>query len=205
MEVLQELKVFYPGVSFDLHTTKTTGDLDLKTSLRHLSKTDFFTKEIDILQTQGKIRIGIHSAKDLPDPLAQGLIVAALTGGKDASDSLVFEQDPLPLGARIGVSCHRREEAVLKFRSDLICVDIRGPIGQRLQLLSENKVQGVVIAEAAIIRLNLKHINRIRLEGETTMHQGKLAITALENDSEMLEMFSCIDIRKLHENLIARY
>ncbi len=195
-EVLQELRQFHPHIEFDTNWVETTGDRDLNTSLRTLEKTDFFTKEIDALLLSGKCRLAIHSAKDLPEPLPQGLIVVALTQGLDPSDVIVLRDgDTLFPAAKIGTSSARREQNILALRSDLICVDIRGTILQRLALLDTGIVDGVVMAEAALIRLNLTQRNRIPLPGERAALQGQLAIVALETDVEMKNLFHCLDVR----------
>ena len=169
-EVLQELRQFYPGIELRPIFVATKGDKDLKTSLRTLEKTDFFTREIDVLQLGGGCRLSIHSAKDLPEPLPKGLVVAALTKGVDPSDSIVLRNgetlESLPVNAKIGTSSVRREKNILDLRSDLMCVNIRGIIQARLALLDKGAVDGVVIAEAALIRLGLTHRNRIALPGE---------------------------------------
>jgi len=179
---------------------ETTGDRDQKTSLRSLGKTDFFTCEVDELLLSGKCDIAIHSAKDLPEPLPQGIQLVALTKGVDASDALVMRAgttlSQLPHRARIGTSSERREEAVRMLRNDLTFVDIRGTIAQRLAKLENGEVDGVVIAEAALIRLQLKHLNRIKLPGETTPLQGQLAIMAREGDEAMKQVFAPLDVRK---------
>ena len=261
-EVLHELRQYHPEVAFDPIWMETTGDIDLKTSLRHLEKTDLFTKEIDTLQLLGHCRISIHSAKDLPDPLPHGLELIALTKGVDPSDSIVLRdnewlhilrggdffrfcqressanpspeegavwnntapssgegfagfdvaktkkhtaaQYTLPNGAKIGTSSVRREQNVKALREDLVCVDIRGTILTRLALLDRGDVDGVVIAEAALIRLKLTHRQRILLPGPRAALQGQLAILALERDEEMRELFRCIDGRQDENNLISR-
>lgn len=190
-----EVTCHFPHIKFILKSVETTGDKDQITSLKSLGKDDFFTKEIDQMLLAGDCRIAIHSAKDLPEPLPKGLVLIALTEGLDASDSLVFNEE-LPNGATIGTSCERRENQVKAFRSDLNCVDIRGTIEKRLSLLDENKVQGVVIAEAALLRLGFHKRKRVRLRGQTAPFQGKLAILARENDQEMAELFSYLDVRK---------
>jgi hydroxymethylbilane synthase len=199
-EVLQELKQSHPDVAFQCVWVETTGDKDLRTSLRTLEKTDFFTKEIDALQLTGGCRIGIHSAKDLPEPLPKGLKLVALTCGVDSSDAIVLRDhetlENLPVGAKIGTSSVRREKNIRDFRPDLVCVDIRGAIHARLALLDRGIVDGLVIAEAALIRLKLTHRTRIPLPGERAPLQGKLAVIALENDEEVGELFRCIDVRE---------
>jgi hydroxymethylbilane synthase len=200
-EVWQALQFFHPEVKFQPIWVQTQGDQDLKTSLRHLEKTDFFTREIDVLQLAGGCRISIHSAKDLPDPLPHGLRVVALTKGVDPSDVIVLRDGEdlqiLPKGAKIGTSSLRREQNIKALRHDLICVDIRGNIHQRLAQLEQKIIDGVVIAEAALIRLQLTHLNRIPLPGERALLQGQLAIVALEHDEEMRELFRCIDVRQV--------
>lgn len=196
-EVLQELRHHHPQVEFDIHLLATSGDLDHKTSLRMLDKTDFFTKEIDELILTGVCRLGIHSAKDLPLPLPKGLIVICTTRGLDPADSLVFRSgesiNTLQPGAVIATSSLRREEMVKQLRKDLTFKDIRGTIGERLIQLEKGDADGVVIAEAALIRLGLTHLNRIRLPGTTVEGQGRLAIVARKDDTEMRLLFRSMD------------
>ncbi|MBA3957705.1 MAG: hydroxymethylbilane synthase [Parachlamydiaceae bacterium] len=199
-EVLQEIQQHHPHVIFEPTFVQTYGDLDQKTSLRSLDKTDFFSKEVDELVLNRHCRIGIHSAKDLPDPLPKQLSMVALTKGVDSSDSLVLQPGKsltnLKPYATIATSSERREQAVKQLRKDLSFVDIRGTIAMRLAKLDRDEIEGVVIAEAALIRLGLTHLNRIRLPGETTPLQGQLAILAHQDDLEMKQLFVCIDSRQ---------
>jgi hydroxymethylbilane synthase len=199
-EVLQELKQYHPHVVFHPIWIQTTGDRDLKTSLRTLEKTDFFTKEIDMFQLAGGCRISVHSAKDLPERLPKGLELIALTTGVDPSDSIVLRDheslENLSIGAKIGTSSIRREKNIRELRPDLVCVDVRGTIHTRLALLDQGIVDGLVIAEAALIRLQLTHRTRIPLSGECAPLQGRLAVIALETDEEMRDLFRCIDVRR---------
>ncbi len=194
-EVHREIIQFHPYIEFEPYWITTTGDKDLKTSLRTLEKTDFFTREIDDLQLQGQFRLSIHSAKDLPEPLRTGLAIIALTKGVDSSDSLLYNVDPLPYGATIGTSSQRREENLRQWRSDIRCVDVRGNIDQRIALVDEGKLDGLVVAEAALLRLGLTHRRRMKLDGAIAAHQGQLAIIALVDDHEMRDLFKPIDIR----------
>jgi hydroxymethylbilane synthase len=198
-EVCAEIRHHFPSLRFEPFWVETTGDRNLAISLRELDKTDFFTKEIDAMQLAKICRITVHSAKDLPDPLPLGLCIAALTRGQDNSDVLVLrDQETLSTllpGAKIGVSSERRETAIHSLRPDLVCVDIRGSIDQRLELLIAGRIDGLVVAEAALIRLQLTQVNRLPLPGKTAPMQGKLAILAREDDKEMKTLFACIDTR----------
>lgn len=208
-EVLEEIRKHHPHITFQPLLVKTTGDHDRKTSLRTLDKTDFFTKDIDALLLNGKCRIAVHSAKDLPAPLPKGLRIAAVTQGVDCGDSLVLRSgetlESLPSGATIATSSARREDAVRSLRQDVRFIDLRGTIGERLAVLDAGVADCVVLAEAALIRLGLTHLNRIRLPGSTATGQGQLAVLVREGDAEMLVLFSCLDVRStlLHVGLEA--
>lgn len=191
---VEEVQAEYQNIKLDPIFVKTVGDRDKITSLRTLDKTDFFTREIDEMLLRGECRIAIHSAKDLPDPLPKGLELILLTKGVDPSDSLVLrEGEKLSQEFVIATSSMRREEMVRALVKDIKCVDIRGTIEERLAKLERREVDGVVIAEAALIRLGLTHLNRIRLPGEAAPLQGRLAILAREGDAEMRALFTAID------------
>lgn len=193
-EVLQELRLYHPECSFQPFWVETIGDKDQKTSLKTLGNTDFFTKEIDEAQSAGHFRISIHSAKDLPAPLKQGLTVAALTKGLDPEDVLVI-RDHLPKNPIIATSSIRREFEIRRCYPDAQIVDIRGNIGQRLAILDSKEVDGVVMAKCALMRLGITDRPCIALDGEVHPLQGRLAVIARADDDEMLKLFSCIDHR----------
>lgn len=196
IEVLDALRKHHPEVDFEIEAIETTGDRDQQTSLRSLDKTDFFTKEIDKLLLDGQCRIAIHSAKDLPDPLPPGIAIAAITSGVDPRDALVLRpNETLKTGMRIATSSERREAAASELCSGLHFTDIRGNIQQRLEKLQQGDVDGVVIAEAALIRLGLTELNRHYLPGKTAELQGRLAILCRSDDHEMAELFQCLDTR----------
>ena len=182
-EVQTALRPF--GISLRMIWVDTIGDQDRTTSLRALGKTDFFTRELDQLLLTGALRMAIHSAKDLPSPIPPGLSVAAVTKGIDPRDSLVLSERPMPSCPCIATSSMRREERVRLVYPHAVFIDLRGTIFERLQVLADGKADGVVVAEAALIRLNLTHLPRVFLPGNTTPGQGRLAILIQEGDEEM--------------------
>ena len=198
-EVLNEIRKNHPLVNFSCLFVETIGDKDQKTSLRTLEKSNFFTKEIDEMLLSGICRVAIHSGKDLPDPIPKGLAIVAITRGVDSADVLVMRDgetvEGMLSGAVIATSSVRREEAVKELRDDLRFVDLRGTIGQRLSRLENGETDGVVVAEAALIRLGLTHLNRVKLPGDTVALQGQLAIVCREDDVEMKDLFRCMDCR----------
>lgn len=199
-EVLHELHKFHEGISFSPIFVKTAGDKDRLTSLKLMDKTNFFTEEIDQMLLSGECRIAVHSAKDLPEPLPSGLVCIALTEGRDSSDVLVLRDREnlasLKVHAKIATSSLRREEMIKEMRSDVLCVDIRGTIEERLKKLDSGEVDALVMAEAALIRLKLTARNRIKLPGPTAKYQGQLAILARAEDVEMQELFAPLDSRR---------
>lgn len=193
-EVLSELQVHHPGISFSPVWVQTTGDHDQTTSLRHLEKSDFFTRELDLMLQQSQIRISIHSAKDLPEPLADTLSVVALTKGVDPRDVLVISPKGLPERPVIATSSLRRKEEIEKRFPNAVTVDIRGTIEARLSQLDSGQIDGVVMAQAALIRLSIHNRPVIELEGFAAL-QGRLVVLARKEDVEMASLFSCIDAR----------
>lgn len=187
-EVLGEIG---SGISFDVEWVATRGDLEQSVSLRGMERSDFFTRELDLMVLEGRVRVAIHSAKDLPEPLREGLVVAALTKGVDSRDALVMRGE-LRKGALIATSSKRREEAVRELEKDVRFVDLRGMIHERLSKIDRGEVDGVVVAEAALIRLGLTHLKRFFLPGPTVEGQGRLAVVVREDDREMIELFSQI-------------
>lgn len=197
-EIYSALQHFHPHIHFQMHYMSTIGDRDQTTSLRLLERSDFFTRDIDQWVLEKRGRVGIHSAKDLPFPLPQGLIRFCLTKGIDPSDSLVLRPNEtlqsLQAGAKIATSSLRREEMVKQLRTDFSFLDVRGTIDQRLAKIKTGEVDGVVVAEAALIRLGLTHLNRIRLPGTTTEGQGQLAVVGRKDDPEIMAFFSSLDV-----------
>ncbi len=197
-EVLLLLRIHHPAVVFIPAWVATVGDLDLLQSLKEMDKTDFFTREIDQMLLQGHIRIAIHSAKDLPAPLPEGLCCVALTRGVDSADVLVLREGDalmaLPTQAKIATSSIRRELMIKQIRPDIQCIEVRGPIDRRLEFLDQGDIDGLVMAEAALIRLHKMQRNRIRLPGLAAPFQGQLAVLARVGDQEISNRFQCIDV-----------
>jgi hydroxymethylbilane synthase len=195
-EVKRELSLFHPEIELVPHWVETMGDKDLETALQEVEHSDFFTRELDQLLAQGVIEAAIHSAKDLPVPLPKGIVLAAMTRGLDPRDALLLKKgetvETLPSGAKIGTSSLRREKEIQNLRSDLRTVSVRGTIERRLALLKAGMIEGLVVAEAALLRLRLDP-PRIYLDGKTAEGQGRLAIVCREKDSALQKVFQCLD------------
>ncbi|MBQ9236582.1 MAG: uroporphyrinogen-III C-methyltransferase [Prevotella sp.] len=171
----------------DYEVIKTTSYGDRHKELSLMDEglaADFFTRELDEALLEGRADIAVHSAKDLPYPLPDGIDLLALTEGKDSSDSLVARDgltlDTLPAGSRIGTSSAQRKAELLNVRGDVEVVPIRGTIEERIALVDDGTVDALIVATCALDRLGLLHRATERLPFKTHPLQGKLAITGLK-------------------------
>lgn len=201
-EVLDNLKKFYPQFKVKIVTMDTYGDKDKKTFISSIEGSDFFTREIDQALLRGEIDFAVHSAKDLPDSIKEGLVITAITEGFDSRDALVSKKGlslgQLPQGAVIGTSSKRRKEGLRSFRSDFKLVDIRGTIEERLRKLDSNGLDAIVIAVCALLRLGLENrINQIIPSSIIKPHpgQGSLAIITRKERPGLVKILSTLDSR----------
>ena len=143
-----------------IHRIVTCGDKDKLTPLSQVEGANFFTKEIDEALLNAEVDVAVHSSKDLPDILPDGLVVLFETKSVSPYDALVSRDNlkfrQLPSGWRIGASSLRRKDEIRALRPDLEIVDVRGNIQERLSLIKQDKVDAVVVAHAALIRLGLE-------------------------------------------------
>lgn len=200
-EILEALKKFYPGIKTEITGIETYGDRDKVTPISEIEGTDFFTREIEEALLRGEIDFAVHSAKDLPDKIPQGLYIAAITKSIDPFDALVSKNNlclkDLPFRAKIGTSSLRRKTQLKKYRSDFQIIDIRGSIEERLQKLDSDGLDAIIVAVCALIRLGLqdKISQRIPLEIlKPHPLQGALAIETRIDNEEIKELVKPLTI-----------
>ena len=194
LKQVEEIQKLMPGLSFEVVKIQTLGDKDKLTQISEVEGSDFFTREIDQALFSGEIDLAIHSSKDLPDKLTQGLVVFLETESRSAFDALVSRGDfkllDLPTGYRIGSSSQRRKEQIKLLRPDLLIIDIRGTIEERLKLIETGKIDALIVAHAALIRLGLEErIAEILPEEYFKAHskQGSLSVVIKEQRWEELK------------------
>ncbi len=197
-EVLGLLRNKGQELDAELIRFTTAGDRDKTTSLTANPGDNFFTDTLDEALLKGEIDIAIHSAKDLPKTLVAGLSIFALTQGLDDKDAWVGRCHwvDLPNGAKVGTSSLLRQTQVLKMRPDLQIVDIRGTIGERIELIKAGKIDGAIIAACALKRLGLAHEIKDILPWEGMALQGQLAIVGRSEDVDLAERVKSIDARR---------
>jgi len=202
-EVLGRLREFRPRMRAVFIGIDTSGDRDKITPISDIEGTDFFTAEIDEALLKGDIDLAVHSAKDLPGQIPVGLVIAAITESIDPYDALVSKNNlkigELGVRAKIGASSLRRKTQLKKYRTDFQIVDIRGNVEERLEKLDKDGLDAIIVASCALIRLGLQHRITQKIPFEILMPhplQGSLAIEARENDKEIINLFSKLDMRK---------
>ena len=197
---VQEVFGLFPEINYELIKLESFGDKNKQISLLDNPPADIFTRELDEAILNGTADLAIHSAKDLPYPLPQGVEVIALFEAFDQSDSLVSRNnltlETLAAGARIGTSSPTRKKELLSLRPDVEVVSIRGTIEERIAQVDSGFIDALIVATCALKRLGLeKRIAEI-LPFETHPLQGNLAITAKAGRNDLKALFVEKDIRR---------
>jgi uroporphyrinogen III methyltransferase / synthase len=199
---LEEIKEQFPEIPIQKIPVLSFGDKHHEISLLENTRPDIFTYELDQALLRDEADIAVHSAKDLPYPLPEGLEVIALTERVYSEDALIsvnrLKLSELPTGARVATSSVLRKTQLLKERPDLSVVSIRGTIEQRIRQVQEGHVEALVVALCALERLEISYMASEILPFETHPLQGSLAIVARANNAYLKSLFHKIDVRKTY-------
>lgn len=208
-EVLSEVQRHYAHIEFKLTTFLSPGDKNLKISLTSPNvPNDFFTRNLDEHVIKGKYQIAIHSAKDVALPLPPQLEIIALTKSISEIDCLLFCKKIIPSPYNyqvvIGTSSLRRSITIQKLFPNWKTTSIRGSIEERINLIHTNTIQGIVVAKAALMRLNiLEKYTTIDLPPPYAPLQGSLMVVAKYNSFNLKKIFCKININ--NENFFSRF
>ena len=171
------------GVKAEVVVIKTSGDRFVDHSIQSLGGKGVFTREIEDALLGGAIDLAVHSLKDLPTELPEGLTIAAVPEREDARDVLVSRNNTrlkdLPKGASVATGSLRRKAQILNYRPDLSLVPIRGNVDTRLQKLETQPLEAVVLAAAGLNRLGRQDRITEYLSSDiclSAVAQGALAI-----------------------------
>lgn len=155
--VKRRLEERYPGRPVEIVTIKTSGDRFLGASVAAIGGKGVFVKEIEDALIETRIDVAVHSMKDLPTELAEGLVIAAVPEREDARDALVSADgrslSGLASGSLVGTGSLRRRAQILHYRPDLSVRPIRGNIDTRLKKLGQGEVNALVMAVAGLKRI----------------------------------------------------
>lgn len=187
------------GFRTEIIAVKSQGDLILDKPLYELGITGIFTKTLDIAMINGQIDIAVHSMKDVPTALPQGIVQAAVLERASEKDILVYKDntDFFNTEATIATGSLRRQAQWLNRYPHHKVVDLRGNVNTRLQKLSDNDWNGAVFAEAGLDRINLKPENHIELDWMIPAPaQGAMVIVVMENDAFTYEAVAKLNHRE---------
>ena len=197
-QVAHELERLHPELTVEETIIRTTGDKQQGLPLPEIGGKGVFTLEIEQALLSGEIDFAVHSLKDLPPAMPEGLCLAAVPQRETPCDVLILHSmnipsvetgdvplKILPLEARIGTSSLRRRAMLLNLRPDLQVKDLRGNIDTRLRKLEEQGLHAIVLARAGLTRLGSQVEDSISLPESWFIPapgQGALAIQARSND-----------------------
>lgn len=189
---LQEL---HPDLTVELVKFVTQGDKILDTPLAKIGGKGLFVKELEAALLDGRADLAVHSMKDVPMALPEGLTLAVICEREDPLDAFVSNQfekfADLPQGARVGTSSLRRKSQILKQRPDLQIIDLRGNVGTRLGKLDEGQYDAIILASAGLKRLGLENRIRHTIEPNVSLPavgQGALGLECRADDQEVLAL-----------------
>jgi hydroxymethylbilane synthase len=192
----------FPALEVEIEIIRTTGDKILDVPLAKIGDRGLFTKEIDEALLDGRADFAVHSLKDVPTRIPDGLVLGAVGEREDPRDALVCragvapQLGELPPGARVGTSSLRRRAQLQALRPDLEVVDLRGNLNTRLEKLDRGDFDAAILAVAGLVRLGWRERISAILPGEEwlpAVGQGALAIVAREEDAPTLERLRILD------------
>ncbi len=180
------------GLGVEVRVIRTTSDHLPDTPLSVIDRRDVFTRQLDEALLSGGVDLAVHSLKDVPTELPEGIELAAVTERHNPLDALVSERrhdvDGLPHGAVVATSSLRRRAQLLHRRPDLRISDIRGNVDTRVRKLREGEADALVLARAGLQRLGLDAPHTV-ISSDVMLPavgQGALAVAARE-DSPLRE------------------
>ena len=196
------LRTLNPQFEVHIEVIKTTGDVK-SDPLSVIGGKGVFTKELEDALLDGRIDIAVHSLKDLPTILPEGLSIAAICEREDPRDALVLRAGAeggslrdLAQGAIVGTSSQRRLAQLKALRGDVEVRDLRGNVDTRIRKLDEGQYDAVILASAGLVRLGLKERISARIaisEMLPAVGQGAVAIETRSDNEFAVQSVSPLD------------
>ncbi|HEX5873416.1 MAG TPA: hydroxymethylbilane synthase [Pyrinomonadaceae bacterium] len=199
----ESLQVLNPGIDIKIEIIKTTGDVK-SDPLSVIGGKGVFTKELEEALLDGRIDIAVHSLKDLPTILPDGLSISAICKREDPRDALVLREGTggslmdLPQRAIVGTSSQRRLAQLKALRGDVEVRDLRGNVDTRVRKLDEGQYDALILATAGLVRLGLGERISMRIpfhEMLPAVGQGAIAIEVQSDNKAAVEATSKLEHR----------
>lgn len=191
------VRQYAPGVEVRVEIIRTKGDNITDVPLSKIGGKGLFTKELEVALLDGRADFAVHSLKDVPTELPEGLAVAAIPAREDPRDALVSREGltfaELPKGAKVGTSSLRRQAQLLAKRPDLQIVDLRGNVPTRIQKMKDQELDAIILAGAGLRRLGLADVITELLPPDVMLPavgQGALGIEIRGDDDTVRAMLA---------------
>ncbi|KGG16464.1 Porphobilinogen deaminase [Prochlorococcus sp. MIT 0602] len=211
--VKEELQKACPSIDISIEAMATQGDKILDVALAKIGDKGLFTKELEAQMLVGRADIAVHSLKDLPTELPEGLMLGCITKREDPADALVvnkkfqkYQLSELPPGSIIGTSSLRRLAQLRHHYPDLIFKDVRGNVITRLEKLDSGSYDCLILAAAGLTRLGFGDRIHQLIPSEISLHavgQGALGIECLKDNQEVLETIKILEHKETAQRCIA--
>ncbi|CDN14775.1 Porphobilinogen deaminase [Richelia intracellularis] len=211
--VREELQKSFPDINFEVHTMSTQGDKILDVALAKIGDKGLFTKELELGMINQEIDFAVHSLKDLPTNLPEGLALAAITERENPADALVVHEkykdrqiDTLPEGAVIGTSSLRRLAQLRYKYPHFTFKDVRGNLNTRMAKLDAGEYDALILAVAGLERLGMSVRIHQAIPSEVSLHavgQGALGIECRGDDTELISLLKAIEHPETRDRCLA--
>jgi hydroxymethylbilane synthase len=197
--VADMIRTAAPGTEVTIEIIRTTGDHITNVPLAQIGGKGLFTKELEVALLDGGIDLAVHSMKDLPTELPDGLALGAVPERERPEDALICEKwatlDDLPGGVHVGTSSLRRSAQLRAYRNDLDIVDLRGNIDTRIGKVSSGDLDAAILACAGLTRLGRADAIRQHIGADimlSAVGQGALALEMREDDADLAETLDAL-------------
>ena len=200
--VKEKIEEMFPEIDLEIKVIKTKGDKILDAPLSKIGSKGIFTREIEHALLRGEIDIAVHSLKDLPTQLPDGLTLAGVTEREDVRDVLISKNglklSELPQSAVIATGSLRRKAQLLHFRKDFKIVNLRGNVDTRFRKFYESSWDGMVLAYAGVKRMNYEDKITEIIPTEIILPaagQGSIAMETRKDNTKVIEIIRKINHR----------
>lgn len=198
--VVEQLMAVTDQYEFEIVSLKTKGDKILDVSLAKIGDKGLFTKELEVGLLQGEIDFAVHSMKDMPTVLPEGLQISSLLKRHNPADVLISEKydsfAALPQGSKVGTSSLRRKAQLLHARPDLDIHDVRGNLQTRMRKMREENFDGIILAAAGVERLDWHDQITEELSYDICLpavSQGVIGVETRTDDPEIIALVQLVN------------
>lgn len=208
--VVERLKEVTDAYEFEIVSLKTKGDKILDVSLAKIGDKGLFTKELETGLLDGSVDFAVHSMKDMPTELPEGLQISSMLKRHNPADVLISEQygsfAELPQGAKVGTSSLRRRAQLLHARPDLDIHDLRGNLQTRMRKMKDEQFDGIILAAAGVERLGWQDKITEELSYDICLpavSQGVIGVETRSNDPEIIALVQLVNDAETEQCVLA--